>query len=529
MPTRRERHAEEALQLEEQAADKASGPLKKAILKENLAALKAILQGVGGVVLSKRFATNLRKIKPGIREKLIEQLKPAVLLGIRQGLEVLGLEDGDVPPSTITDRYLSAQVNGVDEIALQRLDEAASMAENIALDERTEFELISAKANTALTGADAAARWATNRAISAGTSKVAAEHGARLVWVPERDACLHCLAYAGWVVEPGQEFPPDLTYGDKPLKPFGALLYPPLHPNCRCQVDVTYLPVGRTDEPLVREAERSIARGLSDYASEPAMLRAADKLLKSPNLLPKSVRERAARNVAAGEFKARPKGSDKVPASAASAPPKVTVVAQPGPTPFSELPTDTALAKDLMELKYPKYPLDTNESLVTYQGSGFTDINSALRQGVTIDDQVNEDVANLDKVFEITPPLEKEAKVVRGMQSGKFLADNLTGQVVRDPAFLSTSIKQEVADEFTGKIGNASGAVLWEIRLPPGAKALPLNYVITQQFNDSDHQPGVKDLMFYEGELLLPRNTALRVISDQVVDGIRRIQAEVVL
>lgn len=281
------------------------GPFRMALRAQSVTALAAYLKGTRGAALAKMFARDFRAMRPGVRERLVTELPAAVLLGVRQGLEVLGLEK--IPAGSVTDRYLAAALEDVDRIALERLGEASALAGRIALDERTEFDLITAKANTALMGADWTARWATNRAISAGTSKVAAEHGARLVWVPERDACLHCLAYAGWVVEPGQPFPPGLTYADKPLKPYGDLLYPPLHPNCRCQVDVTYLPVGRTDGGMVREAERTVARGLSNYASEPAQLRAADKMLKSPTLLPKSVRERARRNITAGKFKDRPK------------------------------------------------------------------------------------------------------------------------------------------------------------------------------------------------------------------------------
>ena len=130
-----------------------------------------------------------------------------------------------------------------------------------------------------------------------------------VVWVAERNACPSCLAYQGHVVKPGQPFPAGLTYGDAPIKPYGKLIGPPLHPNCRCELELTDLKAGSIDLPLAREAARSVARGLTDYASEPAKIRATRRLLARADkagLLPKSVVERAKRNVAASKYKDRP-------------------------------------------------------------------------------------------------------------------------------------------------------------------------------------------------------------------------------
>lgn len=130
-----------------------------------------------------------------------------------------------------------------------------------------------------------------------------------VVWVAERNACTSCLAYQGHVVKPGQPFPAGLTYDDKPIKPYGKLIGPPLHPNCRCELELSDLKAGSVDLPLAREAARSVARGLTDHASEPAKLRATRRLLANADkkgLLPKSVQERAARNVAGAQYKARP-------------------------------------------------------------------------------------------------------------------------------------------------------------------------------------------------------------------------------
>src|SRR6185295_4189054 len=124
----------------------------------------------------------------------------------------------------------------------------------------------------------------------------------------ERDACVHCLAYAGQTVKPGKLFPNDLTYGDKPLSQpddrSKGLAGPPLHPNCRCTVR-PFDPQWDADLPraLEREARRSVALGFK-LESEPSAvrLRAADRLLKAGAGLPKTVEARAKAAVKQGKF-----------------------------------------------------------------------------------------------------------------------------------------------------------------------------------------------------------------------------------
>lgn len=151
--------------------------------------------------------------------------------------------------------------------------------------------------------------WTAHRSKILAQLKAAEDEGQAVVWVAERNACPNCLAYQGHVVAPSQPFPAGLTYGDHALKPYGELIGPPLHPHCRCELELTDLEPGSLDLPLAREAARSVARGLTDHASAPAKLRATKRLLARKDkagLLPKSVQERAGRNAAAGAYKARP-------------------------------------------------------------------------------------------------------------------------------------------------------------------------------------------------------------------------------
>jgi len=57
--------------------------------------------------------------------------------------------------------------------------------------------------------------------------------GVGIMWVPERNACVHCTAYAGVSRNAKGQFPAGLTYGAKPLGvPPHGMATPPLHPNC---------------------------------------------------------------------------------------------------------------------------------------------------------------------------------------------------------------------------------------------------------------------------------------------------------
>lgn len=304
-PARQARHAAEALELEEDTAAQVTSTFRNRLTDAAGTVLAAFLRGKIGAVLAKVARGKFLNIRPGLRHRMAKAIPGAVALGVRQGLDLV-VGTAPTPGAPRPDHVLNGVLGQMDAAAVARLSDAADLAGKLPLTDAQQVAVILGKANTAVTGADATARWLTNRAVSAGTAAVAKAAGARLVWVCERNACLHCLAYAGWVVEPGQSFPEGLTYADKPLKPYGDLIYPPLHPNCRCQVDVTYLPVGRSDLDLAREAERSVARGLTDFHSTPESLRAADRLVQHPTLLPKSVVARARRNVADGKFKDRP-------------------------------------------------------------------------------------------------------------------------------------------------------------------------------------------------------------------------------
>lgn len=144
---------------------------------------------------------------------------------------------------------------------------------------------------------------AVNESAAQGSLAYARQVGAAgLVWVAERDACVHCLSLAGQTTTSG-EFDPDATLADGPLRWRHFTGLPPRHPHCRCR---TIAWMGEDDDvptALTREAQRSIIRGWSlPSESGPARLRAAERLLRQGTVLPRSVERYGRQAVRAGEF-----------------------------------------------------------------------------------------------------------------------------------------------------------------------------------------------------------------------------------
>lgn len=128
------------------------------------------------------------------------------------------------------------------------------------------------------------------------------------VWVAERDACTRCLKYAGQVVKKGQDWTGGQSWDPNQVDTNAPGVRPPLHPNCRCR-PVPWNPAWAREgevslpEAISREAERSVARGFS-LASESnaSRVRALKELLSGSPSLPKTVLERARRDLRNGEF-----------------------------------------------------------------------------------------------------------------------------------------------------------------------------------------------------------------------------------
>lgn len=205
-------------------------------------------------------------------------------------------------------------VPDIDRGLRDKLHEGARLASTLDMARRSAVLAVAGRARSGVAVAKSGARWAANEGINAGTAHVATVTGKRLVWVAERNACLHCLARAGWAVVPGEPFPGGLSF-DPASREVRAVPWPPLHPNCRCEVRTYDGPAGKpgsrslSDDSaaLAREARRSVALQFSDHASGAAARRAASALLRAGADLPASVRTRARNALRSGQPPRRPR------------------------------------------------------------------------------------------------------------------------------------------------------------------------------------------------------------------------------
>lgn len=240
--------------------------------------------------------------------RIIEALSAAVEQGLQLGAHAM--PDRPRRMRLAPSAGLRQAVRDAEKVLRQAIADARAYVERADPGSYRDVTLAVAKSAQVATRAEAAARWLANRAANEGAAAVADANGAQRMWVAERDACLTCLAYSGRLAEPGEPFPAGLTFGDKST--VTAPLYsPPAHPNCRCRIQPWYgsePSIGvQLPQALQREAQRSVLRGDSDFASRLAKLSAADRLLRrATSGLPETVKLRARRNVNAGPVAWRP-------------------------------------------------------------------------------------------------------------------------------------------------------------------------------------------------------------------------------
>lgn len=142
-----------------------------------------------------------------------------------------------------------------------------------------------------------------------------------------------------------------------------------------------------------------------------------------------------------------------------------------------------------------------------YTGPGYKPLNGHLRFGEEVSPAVLARMSHLDSAISKSV-VEKDTTVYRGVQSGSWLPRGLApGTEITDAGYVSTAIDPE---------GQYGGDTKMIIRVPKGSRALDL------PGNALSHHPN-------ESELLLPRGTRLRVLSDvEPANGQRVITAEVV-
>jgi hypothetical protein len=125
-----------------------------------------------------------------------------------------------------------------------------------------------------------------------------------LMWVPERDACVRCLRMAGMrLLSARDQFPGGLSYDPaQDTTDAPAIPGPPLHPNCRCELQLVARGASElASQALRREADRSILRGFAlESESDATRRRAAAALLASGVQAPASVKADARKRLRSG-------------------------------------------------------------------------------------------------------------------------------------------------------------------------------------------------------------------------------------
>lgn len=285
---------EASLQLEAESVEDVMSSLEQAIALLLARALAAWAAGEVGEALQATLTTALKVVRwepmtPALRDVAVK----AVDLGVTVAVRDL--------PGRIRVRRPRIKVPDLDQVTRSRLSKVQDLVKVLPLDTKKDLDTVIGRVSSVRSRAAGQVRWTANDGVNAGTVAVARSVGQAVIWVPERDACLHCLAYAGWSVKPGDAFPEGLTYGDKALIR-SDMRHPPLHPGCRCRVQLYRgepgpPPEDRTlPDPAARlsaEARRSVVYGWTSYASNPATLRAMSRLLDRGAGLAPSVERRA--------------------------------------------------------------------------------------------------------------------------------------------------------------------------------------------------------------------------------------------
>lgn len=252
----------------------------------------------------------LGPLAPRSRRALNRRLAEAVRLGASQHAAFTARATGRRSSAVAvqpTQRLRDAAA-AVGDAVVQRRDRALSLLQPAMASRWSRVTAGIGVARGALSAVRAHVTWTVGQAVNDGLTAGIRAIGARKLWVSERDACVSCTAYAGLIVDVGDDFPAGLSWDPAQRGRTESSAGPPLHPHCRCRT-VAWKDAWTVDgvpplpDALRREARRSIARGFSlPTESGAARIRAARELLRTGAGLPKSVEEFAAHAVAAGRF-----------------------------------------------------------------------------------------------------------------------------------------------------------------------------------------------------------------------------------
>jgi hypothetical protein len=159
------------------------------------------------------------------------------------------------------------------------------------------------------------------------------------------------------------------------------------------------------------------------------------------------------------------------------------------------------------------------DAINTYTGGGYEDMNMLLRKGSIPEDymttgETRTAIAGLDLVFDAMPPLDNSIQVNRRVVDPEAVfgpVGDRIGRVFKDKGYVSTTWHDKKDYGAAKRKGAQKGSI--KIVVPAGAKGFQPNEF--GAFGDA------------EGEVLLPRGSRFRIISDTMgADGVRQMEME---
>lgn len=292
--SRAESQAAELIKIERLAQKRAVGDLAAeltALTKKSVAA--AAVSPHAWQDILERLVALFTGLDAQAQQAAQEAIVAAWAVGLKYASRGMGFSPLELAPKTPDPR--------VDHIVNQQL-----VAARVLLTDNDQIVPALAAAKRTVYRVNEAITWHVNRAASDAVEATAQAVGMARRWVAERDACLTCVSMQGEVADAGEEFASlSKTVSFSGVK-IPAIENPPMHPHCRCIIQLH----DRADQMVItalkREAKRSVLKGWSLPSESPQeRLQAADRLLHRGAGLPQSVEDAAARAVKRGGFKSR--------------------------------------------------------------------------------------------------------------------------------------------------------------------------------------------------------------------------------
>lgn len=327
-----EQRAEQLLAIEQKAGDRAARPIEQKLQSITRELTKRYIQAFGSL-----FARDIDPLKlAGIQAWLLSELQSinadhivdsiitAAQTASEHGVNAAYEQVNTPRDERIVEPEIDPQVrenaqNAHTDVAAKLFTAGVLLG---AVTRWGDFTTVLAKVKQASNTARQAAQTTVNASSASameavGISLVSQGGSYKKVWWTERNACVHCQAYAGETAELGGSFQGGLTYGKKPITE-NDVPSCPLHNSCRCRQELIATNDSAIPAALKREAGRSIVKGWSlESESQSARLYATEKLLEqidrnnnrlpgtNTQFLPKTVISEAKKAIRDGKYKNR--------------------------------------------------------------------------------------------------------------------------------------------------------------------------------------------------------------------------------